>query len=133
MCSDLIRSPLSAAALGCEEIVFSSHLFRESPLPYPDSGNIRLGLSAWAVLLRIAWLAGYAQNGESFRAARQRAQAATRKLVELAQTHDSVLLVGHGVMNRLLAKALRQQGWRQTQAPGSRHWTFGIYEYAVTE
>ncbi len=128
VCSDLVRSPLSAAALGCENIVFSSHLFRESPLPYPDSGNIRLGLSAWAVLLRTAWLVGYAQNGESFRAARQRAQEATRKLVELAQMHDTVLLVGHGVMNRLLAKVLRNQGWRETQAPGSAHWTFAIYE-----
>lgn len=129
VCSDLIRSPLSAQALGLEEIALTSPLFRESPLPYPDSGTVRLSLTAWAVLLRISWLLGYSRNAESFRAARQRAQEATHHLAGLAAEHGSVLLVGHGVMNRLLAKALRKQGWQETQAPGSKHWSFGVYEY----
>lgn len=128
VCRDLIRSALSARALGCEDVVFTSPLFRESPLPYPDSGSFRLSLSVWAVVLRMAWFAGYAQNGESFPAARQRAQVATQHLAQLAAEHGSVLLVGHGIMNRLLGKALRQQGWRETQAPGSGHWSCGIYE-----
>lgn len=129
VCSDLIRSPLSAQALGCKDVALTSPLFRESPLPYPDSGSFRLSLTTWAVLLRIAWLLGYSRNAESFRGARQRAQEATWHLADLAVEHGSVLLVGHGVMNRLLAKALRKQGWQETLTPGSSHWSFGVYEY----
>ncbi|MBU0654534.1 MAG: histidine phosphatase family protein [Gammaproteobacteria bacterium] len=66
-----------------------------------------MSLSVWVVVLRIAWFAGYAQNGESFPSARQRAQVATQHLTQLAAEHGSVLLVGHGIMNRLLGRALR--------------------------
>ncbi|WP_287602465.1 hypothetical protein [Thiothrix sp.] len=130
--SDLIRSHLSAQALILENIVLSSTLFKEAPLPYPSSGNIKLSVSIWAVLLRVAWLLGYSQNSESFNAASNRAKEAAGVLMQLAEKHGSVLLVGHGVMNWLLAKELRKQGWAgKTTSQGGKHWGFGVYEYTT--
>ena len=129
--SNLIRSHLSAQALLLENIVLSSVLFKEAPLPYPRKGSLKLSISIWAVLLRVAWLLGYSQNGESFKTASNRAKAAAKVLMQLAEEHGSVLLVGHGVMNRLLAKELRKQGWRAETSLGSKHWAFGVYEYAT--
>ena len=125
--SDLIRSHLSAQALMLENIVLSSVLFKEVPLPYPSKGSLKLSISIWAVLLRVAWLLGYSQNGESFKVASNRAKAAAGVLIQLAEEHGSVLLVGHGGMNRLLAKELRKQGWIVEIAQSSEHWGFGVY------
>ncbi|WMP19050.1 hypothetical protein [Thiothrix lacustris] len=49
----------------------------------------------------------------------------------LAEEYGSVLLVGHGIMNRLLAKELHKQGWQVELSPSSKHWAFGVYEYAT--
>ena len=126
--SDLARSHLSAQALMLENIVLSSALFREVPLPYPNNGNFTFSVSIWAVLLRVAWLLGYSQNGESFKVASNRAKAAAGVLMQLAEEHGSVLLIGHGILNRLLAKELRKQGWRAKISPSSKHWAFGVYK-----
>ncbi len=130
--SDLIRSGLSAHALKLENIVLTSDLFKEASLPYPSKGNLKFSISIWAVLLRVAWRLGYSQNGESFKAASNRAKEAAGVLMQLAEEHGSVLLVGHGVMNRLLAKALRKHSWQTEISPSSKHWAFGVYEYAAS-
>ena len=129
VCSNLPRSILSADVLMRKQVVLSSELFREAPLPYPNNGNIRLPLSAWAVLLRAAWFLGYSQNAESISATRKRAEEASRLLIQLAKEYGSILLVGHGIINHLLAKELSKQGWMsEAKSPSSRYWGFGVYE-----
>ncbi|WP_231886464.1 hypothetical protein [Methylomonas methanica] len=40
----------------------------------------------------------------------------------------SVLLVGHGLMNYLIAQQLRANGWHGPAKPGKRFWEYGVYE-----
>ncbi|MEZ5536946.1 MAG: histidine phosphatase family protein [Thiolinea sp.] len=100
----------------------------EAGLPAADWKIIKLSPKIWSVLFRILWLSGYPKNSESFKAAKSRASDAAEKLTEIAQQHDSVLFVGHGVFNRILANELRRQGWSGPKNPGSVHWAFGVYE-----
>lgn len=48
--------------------------------------------------------------------------------MKLAKEYESVLFVGHGIFNRLLAKELKSLGWCGPSNPGSKYWSFGVYE-----
>ena len=50
----------------------------------------------------------------------------------MAREHERVLFVGHGVYNRILANELRKSGWLGPKNPGSKHWSFGVYEWKKT-
>ena len=65
---------------------------------------------------------------DSFRTVRARAATAARLLQERGVHDDVVALVGHGMMNILIARELRAAGWRGPRMPSRRHWGFGIYE-----
>ncbi len=127
-CSDLPRSVESAHVLGFGHSYVADELFRESALPHFDSGSIALPITAWVTVCRLLWLAGFSQNGENYTAAKARARQAANQLIGLAETHGSVLLVGHGLMNYLIAQQLRANGWRGPVKPGKRFWEYGVYE-----
>jgi broad specificity phosphatase PhoE len=57
-----------------------------------------------------------------------RARGAAQRLIELARERGSVLLVGHGVMNRLIAAALLARGAVGPRRLRSGYWTSGVYE-----
>ena len=84
-------------------------------------------VTVWLVLYRLIWLFGYSQNGESYAAANNRADAAASKLMTLAEEHDKVVLIGHGLMNRIIAKRLCINNWTGPTSPGKKYWEFGIY------
>jgi broad specificity phosphatase PhoE len=62
----------------------------------------------WAFFLRIAWLCGFSGGVESARA-KVRANTAAQRL-QLIANEGPVLLLGHGFMNRLIAKQLESAG-----------------------
>jgi broad specificity phosphatase PhoE len=128
VCSDLLRSIQSAKALGAESIHFSSAVFREMNLPYFDNASIRLPLSYWVILLRGLWFLGFSKNTESILIAKARAKKASKKLMELADEHHSVLFVGHGFLNHYVAKELLKNNWVGPKSPGKKYWEFGTYE-----
>ncbi|WP_020481411.1 histidine phosphatase family protein [Methylomonas sp. MK1] len=127
-CSDLLRSVESAHALGFAQLPAADSLFRESPLPHFGSGAIPLPITAWVTVCRLLWLAGFSQNGEAYAVAKCRARQAANRLIELAEAHDNVLLVGHGLMNYLIAEQLRANGWHGPAKPGKRFWAYGVYQ-----
>ena len=131
VCSDLARSIQSAELLGVRSIHLTDSMFRESDIPYFSSGSITLPLSIWMLLLRILWFFGYSRNGESLADAKIRSRVATQQLVELARRHGKVLLVGHGMINHLIARELLVNGWDGPRNPGKRYWQYGIYRYNV--
>ena len=128
VCSNLPRSIESAKALNTGNVVFSSSIFNEAGLPTTDGYKLKLSPKVWAVMLRVAWFFGYSKNSESFAEAKKRAVEAVQKLTEIAREHDSVLFVGHGVFNRILANELRRSGWSGPNNPGSKHWSMAVYE-----
>jgi broad specificity phosphatase PhoE len=107
--STLRRSLESAALLAPGRPVVSELLFVEAGMPTADPEAIRP--RRWDVFSRIAWMLGWSQGRESWPAARRRANHAAARLTELAREHGSVLLVGHGMLNLLIQRALRASGW----------------------
>ena len=127
ICSDLERSIQSAKSIGVKEIHLIDPLFKESDIPYFEQHFFKLPVTVLLVLYRLMWLFGFSKNGESFVAAKNRAHAAASKLMALAEEHDKVLLIGHGLMNRIIAKRLRVYNWTGPTSPGKKYWEYGIY------
>lgn len=109
VCSHLARSVESAKALGFSEVHATDPLFCETAIPHFGSGSVPLPISVWIVFLRFLWVFGFSRNGESLVDARTRARQAAARLIELAQEHQDVLLVGHGFINHFIAKELKKK------------------------
>ena len=127
VCSHLERSLQSAKHLGMPEVHLTDELFAETDIPHFDQFIFKLPILAWLISLRIMWLLGFSKNGESFKEAKNRAKLASNKLIALAQKNEKVILVGHGLMNRLIAKQLRLNNWQGPKSPGKNYWEYGLY------
>lgn len=133
VCSALTRSIESAQTLNADKIVLSDALFNEAGLPTLNGRGLSwltLSPRIWAVILRGLWLFGYANQTESFKEAQLRAAKAASQLQSLAQQHKNILLVGHGIFNRMLAKELSRMGWHGSKKLKSKHWSYATYHKA---
>lgn len=128
VCSNLQRSVQSANALAIDRVLAAESLFRELDLPTANWGFLRLSPKTWIMLLRLMWFAGYSNNSESVKMAKQRVKTGTTRLKQIAEEYGSVLLIGHGMLNRFIARELLSSGWRGPRHPGKRHWEFGVYQ-----
>jgi broad specificity phosphatase PhoE len=126
--SDLPRALASIKSLGLESKNLPDACFRESPIPYPKWKRPSLSFLYWAIALRVAWLLGFSKNGESIQAAKKRAQIGALKLHNFAHAHQSVLLLGHGIMNRLVTKELKKSGWQEKVNTGEQYWSYSVLE-----
>lgn len=129
VCSDLERSIQSAQKLELDKIHLVDQLFKEADIPYFELNLFKLPVTVWMIVFRIMWLFGFDKNGESFQSAKIRAKQAAIKLIALAEEKQKVLLIGHGLFNRLIAKQLRIHNWTGPVSPGKRHWEYGRYNY----
>lgn len=130
--SPLRRSIESAELLAAPIAPLIDEHFVEPPLPCEIRSALRLRPGLWTGLARSAWFCGWSAGVESFRAARARATRAAQILIERAERHESVALIGHGLMNMLIARRLRDAGWRGPRLLRPRHWTFGVYVQELT-
>lgn len=129
VCSHLPRSLESARALGIQKVDLCGALFRELDLPCAPWHTPKLPWLLWVALFRLLSLLGYAENGEPFRAGRRRAELCAERLSALAAEHESVLFVGHGGLNWLIARNLKRAGWSGPALSPLHHWEYGIYRY----
>ena len=126
--SPLRRSRDSAQLLAPTAPPLIDPCFREAELPSAIRSGLRLRPEMWAWLARSAWFCGWSAGVESFEAARARASRAASVLTGHAEEFGAVVLVGHGLMNILIARRLRAAGWRGPRFPSPQYWTFGVYE-----
>jgi broad specificity phosphatase PhoE len=129
--SPLRRSRDSAQLLAPTADPLIDPCFREAELPSAIRSGLRLRPEIWGWLARTAWFCGWSAGVESFRQARERASHAAALLTGRAEACGAVLLVGHGLMNIMIAQRLRASGWRGPRFPSRKHWTFGVYERAA--
>ncbi len=127
VCSDLLRSRESAELLGVGDRFTEDTLFREADLPTPSRYFPHLPPSLWAIVLRLAWLAGFGSQVESRQQFQQRVIQVTRRLTQLAQATGAVLLVGHGILNGFIAGELLRDGWLGPRRPDSKYWGYVTY------
>lgn len=130
--SRIISSPLPRAlsslkALGLEPDVIDK-VFREAGLPVFHMPYFRLSPTVWAAFFRVMWLCGISHNVERVEIAKRRAIQAADILVAFAKESDGpVLLMGHGVMNRLIARELKSLGFKKYCCQGNGYWNASIY------
>lgn len=127
----VVSSPLPRARASLKALGRQAHevatLYREAELPGLALRFPPLPPALWLVVLRLLWLCGYSGQAEPYRAARVRAARAADKLIELAQQGE-VLLLGHGVINTLIARELRKRGWQGEKRASRRHWGSTVFQ-----
>lgn len=128
VCSGLTRSVVSAQICGVTPLGRES-IFNEAKIPWKRIPLLRLRPKTWTSLFRFFWFLGLDNHAESFGHARHRAKVGSAYLDKLAREKGSVALIGHGVMNRLIAWELGRLGWKEVQKSDSDHWSYGVYEY----
>lgn len=127
VCSHLQRSKDSANAFKPRRLIVDQ-FFAEAELPSAKWKLFKLPPKYWGIIFRFLWILGYSKNVESFKSARYRASQAAYRLAELSEKYQQILLVGHGIMNRLIVRELMKNGWSCSKRPSSKYWGFGVYE-----
>ncbi|SKA70604.1 Broad specificity phosphatase PhoE [Pantoea ananatis] len=126
----VVCSPLPRAHSSLERLGLHPHhvdaLFSEVGIPLLRADRIQLPTFVWQAILRAIWFCGYAGETESLQHARARASRAADRLIALSQ-QGTVLLLGHGIMNKMIARELRKRGWQAEKHASSRHWSSAIY------
>lgn len=121
VCSTLARSIDSACALGYSKAIQYLEL-DEASLPCPRYRSVPVPYQAAIIALRIAWFLGYSRDADSYQSTLLRAEKAARRLSELARLHGDVLVIGHGIMNKLICRKLREKGWVVHDGSNSSYW-----------
>lgn len=105
-------------------------LFDEIDLPSTNGTFIKLYAKTWLILLRLMMLSGFGKQSKVYKESKLRAIRASDYLIDLANVHESVALMGHGGMNWLLGKALLKSGWECVdQSGGNKNWGYKVYDY----
>lgn len=128
VCSHLQRSVESAELLRVSKPIIKKPGFQEMELPFTDWKYPRLSPCIWIMTFRLLWFLGYSKHCVSFRMERKRAKSAAEHLVALAREYDSIMFVGHGMLNRFIVRNLLTTGWVGPRSPGNTFfWQHGVY------
>jgi len=136
-CGIVVSSTLPRCTQSAQTLVHSNQslitdaVFCEADLPHWSWNAPRLPLPILAALFRLAWFLGYSSNAESLPQTKVRARRAAHRLVELAMQNESVFLVGHGIINMLIAKELLALGWFGPARPVAKYWRYSVYQNPV--
>jgi broad specificity phosphatase PhoE len=130
--SPLRRSLESAQAVAPGVAPRIDPLFSEVALPAGVRADLRLRPTLWSSLARLAWYFGWSPGIESYPAARERALQAATALAELAAAEETILLVGHGIMNGMIGRRLRRAGWNGPWFRARHHWALTVYRRAAS-
>ena len=120
--SEFERARNSATLLQLEP-VDSTNLFNEAGLPHPNQLYIQLPWPVFLTLFRVLWLFGYRRNCRGRREDRHQARRACDYLCTAASQHNSVIEIGHGIMNRLICSELKKSGWSVVSRSGTGYWS----------
>ena len=123
-CSALRRSIETARAIFKDNyLIISDSIFNEFENKIIKSpGFIRQPLICWQILSRGTWVLGRKPSGiESHKEAIERASIAASRLIDVANKEETAILVAHGMLNRAIAKNLKQKGWRAIQKNGQKN------------
>lgn len=131
VCSTLQRSIHSAKIIGYSSPNLVDALFCEAELPAIKIPLLKLKPDDWSMIYRVFWFIGISPQVEPLSKFKHRVSLAAEKLIQLAEKQESVLLIGHGIMNRFLAKELLAKGWLGDEAPNSnKYYGYQYWEYA---
>ena len=128
ICSTLRRSIESADKLALSDRVVISDDFIEAGLPCFNLFNVTFSANVWLVIFRISWFLGYSPNSESYAHLKERAKRCSDQLMATAKEKESVIFVGHGILNRVIAKELGRRGWLSDSKKSNDYWRFSVFK-----
>ena len=108
--STLRRAIDSARVLGVD-VHEQNKLFNEASVPEVNIPFLKLKPKSWLVILRVMLLLGLGKKDVSLKASKSQAEKAAKILLALSNTHEHIVLVGHGGMNWLIRQVLVKEGW----------------------
>ncbi|MCT4709229.1 histidine phosphatase family protein [Enterobacteriaceae bacterium H11S18] len=127
--SPLPRALSSLRALGYEPDLIDE-VFSEVDLPVFLIPCFRLSPTYWAALFRAMWFCGISSKTESLGMAKKRAFQGAEILINISNKFNgTVLLMGHGVMNELIARELISLGWKKQSRSGNGYWKGCVYKH----
>ncbi|HFQ61415.1 MAG TPA: histidine phosphatase family protein [Epsilonproteobacteria bacterium] len=125
--STLRRAIDSAHVLGVK-IEEQNALFNEAGIPEVNIPWLKLKAKTWLIVLRLMLLFGLGKKDVSLKASKKQASLAAERLVILSQEYENIVLVGHGGMNWLIAKALAKEGWVSNGKAVHSNWGVSILQ-----
>jgi len=130
VCSDLPRSIHSAEVVGYKNINVIDSIFREAELPELYIPLIKMKPHTWSMVFRIFWYFGVSLNVEPIKSFKLRVTSAAKALIKYSEENDEVLFIGHGIINRFIAKELMSYGWHRDQESNrNKHLGYKYWEY----
>jgi broad specificity phosphatase PhoE len=125
--SEKPRAYQSALELCRGKAVLRLEELNEVPLPRIRIPLVQLRAEAWSVLGRLAQAAGYSYEAETIAAALRRSKVVAQRIVQHAATNQKIVVVGHGVINFLIAVNLKGSGWRVRTSGHSSYWRWQLF------
>jgi broad specificity phosphatase PhoE len=130
VCSTALRCVESAQRIASGREILADALYREAEMPHSLWPRPRLPAVVWAAVFRAAWFGGFSAGVESYGEATLRARSAAQQLMSLARARGPVLMMGHGIVNLLIARQLLALGCRGPRRPSTGHWHLSRYHSA---
>ena len=120
-CSTLVRSQLTAQAIFGDKVeLIVRHEFREFERKIFSLPLLKLPIRFWLLSARALWMMGLNSKGiETFNQAKARARECAALLATEANTHNTVILVAHGLLNNFIRWYLQDMGWKSSLHEGS--------------
>jgi broad specificity phosphatase PhoE len=85
----------------------------------------------WLAWFRIkAFLGWWGRDGNMHRFL-HRADRAAETLVNMAQEHGNVVLMGHGALNHFIGKSLRNKDWNVSRNGGMENWSYVQMDFLI--
>jgi broad specificity phosphatase PhoE len=130
--SDLKRSIESASLLSSGNSLIIDPMFREVEDPFISIPLLKFTIKSWYNIYILLWFFGLFELKSGIREGKTRAKACAQKLTDLAEEYGKVLFVGHGFMNKYIAKELNLLGWEGPKMPSKKYWEYGVYQKNAT-
>jgi broad specificity phosphatase PhoE len=124
--SELRRARDSAALLAGKTEIVADSIFNEVELNIPDLPII-LPNAAWLALSR---LGGRSEKGLTARNAQQQRSELAAVRLEGASENGPVMLVGHGWVNFIIGRVLKERGYSLVYDGGTNYWAYRVYRPA---
>lgn len=124
--SSLKRAIDSASVLGLE-VHEKNELFNEAAIPEVSIPYLKLKPKVWLVILRVLLILGLGKKNNSLKASKAQAKQAAQRLIAMSKEYKHVVLIGHGGMNWLMAKALLKEGWVLEGKGSYENWGVSVF------
>jgi len=121
LCSKLRRTKLSAQVLGLT-VTEENAIFNEADVPMVKIPWIKLRPKNWLIVLRLLLILGLGKKDSALNRAKNDANRATNRLIELSKEYTTIVLVGHGGKNWLMKNIFLEKGWRLEGKASTKNW-----------